>query len=152
MKEQGIRKVAVRVKGNNLTAMEWAEKKGFKSAYAQKIATAFVALSVETGMEVVEKVHLPHTKKYDHNWRTDQTSRHKMTWEEVKEADSRDTVTGKRLGNEMEEWNMESAAYMCEICDPMEVKRTDEFFVKKMLEKGRITGRGGKPRTHTRRY
>ena len=29
---------------------------------------------------------------------------------------------------------METAAYLCEMCDPMEEKRTDEFLVKKMLE------------------
>ena len=109
-------------------------KEGIQIGIRAENINSFVALSVETEMEVVEKVHLPHTKKYDHNWRTDQMSRHQMTWEEVKEADNRDTITRKRLGNEMKEWNMESAAYMCEICDPMEVRRTDEFFVKKMLE------------------
>ena len=134
LKEQGARDVAIRVKGDNMSAMDWAEKKGFRSTFAQKTSIAFMALSVESGMEVVEKVHLPHTKKYDHNWRTDKPSRHLMTWDEVKEADRTDVVTGRRLGGSMEEWDMRRAAYLCEMCDPMEERRSDEFFVKKVLE------------------
>ena len=117
-----------------MSAMDWAEKKGFRSTFAQKISIAFMALSVEAGIEVVEKVHLPHTKKYDHNWRTDKPSRHLMTWDEVREADRTDVVTGRRLGGQMEEWDMKRAVYLCEMCDPMEGRRSDEFFIKKVLE------------------
>ena len=134
LKERGVRGAAVRVRGDNMTAMEWAENKGFRSEYAQKTAIAFMAMSVEAGLEVVDKVHLPHTRKYDNNWRTDKPSRHQMTWDEVRKEDKRDKITGSRLGEEMEEWNMESAAYMCEMCDPMGGGRTEEPFVKKLLE------------------
>ena len=134
LKEQGARNVAIRVKGDNMSAMDWAEKKGFRSTFAQKISIAFMALSVEAGIEVVEKVHLPHTKKYDHNWRTDKPSRHLMTWDEVREADRTDVVTGRRLGGQMEEWDMTRAVHLCEMCDPMEGRRSDEFFIKKVLE------------------
>jgi hypothetical protein len=69
-----------------------------------------------------------------------------MTWDEVRKEDKRDRITGSRLGEEMEEWNMETAAYLCEMCDPMEEKRTDEFLVKKLLEmtgwEGRIRKEG----------
>jgi hypothetical protein len=57
-----------------------------------------------------------------------------MTWDEVKEGDKRDTITGSRLGEEMEEWDMKTASRLCEMCDPMEERRTDEFVVKKVLE------------------
>ena len=141
LKEKGVRDTAIGVRGDNMTAMEWAESKGFRSAHAQKTAIAFTALSVEAGLEVVQKTHLPHTKKYDNNWRTDKPSRHQMTWDEVRKEDARDRVTGRRLGEEMEEWDMTTAAYLCEMCDPMEERRTEEFVVKKVLE---MTGWGEK--------
>jgi hypothetical protein len=141
LKEKGVRDTAIGVRGDNMTAMEWAESKGFRSAHAQKTAIAFTALSVEAGLEVVQKTHLPHTKKYDNNWRTDKPSRHQMTWDEVRKEDARDRVTGRRLGEEMEEWDMKTAAYLCEMCDPMEERRTEEFVVKKVLE---MTGWGEK--------
>ena len=103
LKERGVRGAAVRVRGDNMTAMEWAENKGFRSEYARKTAIAFMATSVEAGLEVVEKVHLPHTKKYDNNWRTDKPSRHQMNWDEVRKEEKRDKITGSRLGEEMEE-------------------------------------------------
>ena len=132
-----MRNAAIIVRGDNMTAMEWAENKGFRSEYAQKTAIAFTAISVESGLEVVDKEHLPHTRKYDNNWRTDKPSRHEMTWD--RKGDERDTITGSRLGEKMEEWEMETASYLCEMCDPMEERRTDEFVVKKMLE---MTGWG----------
>ena len=52
LKEQGVKDVTIRVKDDNMTAMEWAETKGFRSTYAQKISIAFMALSVEAGIEV----------------------------------------------------------------------------------------------------
>ena len=139
LKERGVRKASIRVRGDNMTAMEWAENGGFRSEYAQKTSIAFTAISVEAGLEVVDKTHLPHTKKYDNNWRTDQPSRHKMTWGQVRAEDQRDKITGSRLGEKMEEWSMETAAHLCEMCDPMQEGRTDEFFVRKMLE---MTGWG----------
>ena len=57
-----------------------------------------------------------------------------MTWDEVRKADRADVITGRRLGEQMEKWNMEEASYLCEICNPMEESRSDEFFVKKVLE------------------
>ena len=141
LKERGVRNAAIRVRGDNMTAMEWAENRGFRSEYAQKTAIAFMAISVEAGLEVVDKEHLPHTRKYDNNWRTDKPSRHEMTWDEVRKGDERDKITGSRLGENMEEWDMETASYLCEMCDPLEERRTDEFVVKKMLE---MTGWGEK--------
>ena len=47
----------------------------------------------------------------------------------------------------MEEWDMETAAYLCEMSDPMEERRTNEFLVKKIMEttgwgKSREDGKG----------
>ena len=131
--QRGVGHVAVRVRGDNVAAMTWAEKSSFKSDFATRAAVVHVAQRIHSSIEVVDKEHLPHTKEYDWNWRCDLRTRDKeMTWAKIVEADTRDPK-GSRLDDRMEEWDVEGAEEILELCNPNRAGGVDAEFVAEVL-------------------
>ena len=116
-----------------MAAMTWAEKSSFKSDFATRAAVVHVAQRIHSSIEVVDQEHLPHTKEYDWNWRCDLRTRDKeMTWAKIVEADTRDPK-GSRLDDRMEEWDVEGAEEILELCNPNRAGGVDAEFVAEVL-------------------
>ena len=95
--------VAAALREDNKAAMTWAERFSFKSEFATRAAIVQVAQRVRSGIEVVDHEHLPHTKEYDCNWRTDKKTREKdCTWARILKMDQQDP-RGSRLDARMVE-------------------------------------------------
>ena len=123
---------AVRVRGDNTSAMTWAEKSSFKSDYATRAAVVHVAQRVRSAIEVVTQEHLPHTREYDWNWRCDKVSRGECTWTQVMALDRRDSK-GSRLDERMVPWEVEGDTAILALCNPNRGGVVDAAFVASVL-------------------
>jgi hypothetical protein len=140
---QGVRDTGIKLRGDNKSALAWAHHKSFKSDYAMRAAIVHVAQNVKAGIEVVGTEHLPHTREYDFNWRTDLASRG-TSWNRIRELDGEDKVSGTRLGPEMVEWEIPGAEEVLRLCDPLSRQEGDEAFTRRVLEMRPPSGADGK--------
>ena len=124
---------AVRVRGDNRAAMKWARTSSYKTVHAVRAAVVHVAQRTKCGIEVTESEHLAHTKAYDYNWRCDWASRGK-SWSDIVEKDRRDTITGRRLHDEVPEWGVDNLEGILNLCGPRRPEGVDDIFVRAVLD------------------
>ena len=86
---KGVRDVGVRIRGDSMSALCWAEKEAFHSDLVGNAAMVFVAGNIRCHIEVVTREHW--SAKW--NWRADLLSR-KGTKEGLLRADSQVGVDG----------------------------------------------------------
>ena len=135
--QRGIRNVGVIVRGDNKAALKWGESKAAKGRWADNAAFVQTAVCTARGIEVVGQEHLHHRKEYDENWRCDEACRFHNTWAGIMEKDKSDRITGRRLGEEMKEWEIEEEEAVLEMCHPLKDRGTgDEFeaFTRTVLD------------------
>ena len=112
--QRGVRNVGVKLRGDNMSALTWANKQSFKSATVFNAACVQVVQGVVHGIDVVGWEHLPHTTAYDYNWRCDFASRGER-WEGILAWDKEDKQS--RLPPTLQEWNIQEHNIL-QICDP----------------------------------
>ena len=120
MAQQGISDTPITVRGDNKAAMTWATKRSFKGEMAARIAMYHVLQNVSSGFDIVGMIHLPHTDKYDWNWRCDFKSRLSHTWEEIFELDQTDSMGSRFSDGNPEIWETENLAEWLETIRPGE--------------------------------
>ena len=124
---------AVRVRGDNRAAMKWARTSSYKTIHAVRAAVVHVAQRTKCGLEVTEAEHLPHTKAYDYNWRCDWASRGR-SWSDILAADRRDTITGRRLHENVPVWEVDDLGSILALCGPRRPGGVDDDFVREVLD------------------
>jgi hypothetical protein len=124
---------AVCVRGDNRAAMKWARTSSYKTVHAVRAAVVHVAQRTKCGIEVTEAEHLPHTKAYDYNWRCDWASRGR-SWSDILAADRRDTVTGRRLHENVPVWEVDDLGSILALCGPRRPGGVDDYFVREVLD------------------
>ena len=74
-----------------------------------------------------------HTKAYDYNWRCDWASRGR-SWSDIVKEDRRDTITGRRLHDEVPEWGVDNLEGILNLCGPRRPEGVDDIFVRAVLD------------------
>ena len=115
--QKGVHKTAVRVRGDNLSALSWASARKFRGEASDATAITQVIGCTLAQLDVTEAAHLPHRREYDYNWRCDQLCRGE-NWQGILERDAGDPVTGPRLHSQIPRWEIWGLEEILECCRP----------------------------------
>jgi hypothetical protein len=122
--QRGVREVGVRIRGDSMSALCWAEKEAFHSDLVGNAAMVFVAGNVRCQIEVVARDHWPAWW----NWRTDFLSR-EGTRAELLRLDNlvgrdgrevavwEETRDSSRLDDRMKTWKLDEGVILS-LCNP----------------------------------
>ena len=115
--QRGVHGTAVRVRGDNKSALSWGAQRRFRGEASDATAMTQVICCTWAQLDVTESEHLPHKKEYDFNWRCDRLCRG-GEWSNIVDLDRKDPITGPRLQGQVPCWTIQEAEGILEGCRP----------------------------------